>query len=49
MAPTSQDNWRRDHADQPVRLLITCRRDGQEWAVPYDAGTEPEIEGPHVI
>jgi hypothetical protein len=29
MAPTSQDNWRRDHADQPVRLLVTCRLDGK--------------------
>ena len=50
MSPTSQDNWRKQYTDQPVRLLITCRRAGHEpWAVPYDAETEPEIEGPYVV
>jgi hypothetical protein len=38
---TTQESWRRRYADQPLRLLITCRRDGYEpWTLPYEVGTE---------
>jgi hypothetical protein len=34
MTGTTQDIWRKQHQDHPVRLLITCRRDGYEpWFV----------------
>jgi hypothetical protein len=37
MTGTSQEDWRRQTAGQPVRLLITCRREGYEpWLMPYE-------------
>jgi hypothetical protein len=34
MSSGSQSYRNRQHADQPVRLLITCRHEGHEpWAV----------------
>lgn len=43
MTGTSQDDWRRQTADQPVRLLITCRREGYEpWLVPDEIMVEPD-------
>jgi hypothetical protein len=34
MSSRSQGYWNGQYADQPVRLLITCRREGHEpWAV----------------
>jgi hypothetical protein len=43
MTGTSQDDWRRQTEDQPIRLLITCRREGYEpWLVPYEIMVEPD-------
>lgn len=37
MTGTSQEDWRRQTAGQPIRLLITCRREGYElWLIPYE-------------
>jgi hypothetical protein len=33
----SQEDWLRQYLNQPVRLLITCRRDGYAtWSLPYE-------------
>jgi len=43
MTGTSQEDWRRQTGDQPIRLLITCRRQGYEpWLVPYEIMVEPD-------
>lgn len=37
MSAMSQERWRRDYAGQPVRLLLTCRREGYEpWTLLYE-------------
>lgn len=37
MTGTSQKNWQRQYRDHPIRLLITCRRQGYEpWLVQCD-------------
>lgn len=36
MSGPTQDGWREQYEDQPIRLLITCRRDGQEWSLLKD-------------
>lgn len=42
MSSTSRDEWRKRYAGQPVRLLITCRRDGYEpWIVLCEVRAEP--------
>ncbi|GAA4667987.1 hypothetical protein [Streptomyces youssoufiensis] len=33
---TNTDDWRRDYANEPVRLSITARAKGGEWAVPLE-------------
>ena len=36
--------WRKDYADEPIRLLITCRRKGDEpWMLQKDVDTKEEI------
>ena len=41
MTGTSQDDWRKQYRDHPVRLLITCRREGYEpWFVQRDVHAE---------
>lgn len=41
MTGTSQDDWRKQYRDHPVRLLITCRREGYEpWLVQRDVHAE---------
>jgi len=41
MAGTGQDKWRKQYRDHPVRLLITCRREGYEpWFVQCDVHAE---------
>ena len=43
MTGTSQEDWRKQTADQPIRLLVTCRRGGYEpWLVPYEITVEPD-------
>jgi len=37
MSSLSQERWQEDHAEQPIRLLITCRREGYEpWTLLYE-------------
>lgn len=37
MTGTTQDSWHKQYQDHPVRLLITCRRDGYElWLVSHE-------------
>ncbi|MFJ4633712.1 hypothetical protein [Streptomyces sp. NPDC088847] len=33
---SGMDGWRRDYANQPVRLSITSRSQGNEWTVPLE-------------
>ncbi|MFI7246363.1 hypothetical protein [Streptomyces qinglanensis] len=33
---TTTDYWRRDYANEPVRLSITARSKGSEWTVPLE-------------
>lgn len=41
MTGTSQDDWRKQYRDHPVRLLITCRREGYEpWFIQRDVHAE---------
>jgi hypothetical protein len=41
MTGTSKDKWRKECREQPIRLLVTCRRDGHEpWLVPLEARPE---------
>jgi hypothetical protein len=41
MTGTGQDDWRKQYRDHPVRLLITCRREGYEpWFVQRDVQAE---------
>jgi hypothetical protein len=41
MTGTSTDKWRKERREQPIRLLVTCRRDGhQPWLVPLDVRPE---------
>ena len=43
MTGTSEEDWRRQTADQPIRLLIACRREGYEpWLLPYEVTVEPD-------
>lgn len=43
MSATSQDAWRKQHMDQPLRLLIRCRQAGQEpWLLLREVTTKPE-------
>jgi hypothetical protein len=43
MTGTTQDNWRKQYADQPLRLLIACRLEGHPiWIVPKEVMTESE-------
>jgi hypothetical protein len=43
---TSQEDWRRQTAEQPIRLLITCRCEGYEpWLMPYEVTVEPTVTG----
>ena len=49
MTGTTQQQWRRQTEDQPIRLLITCRRDGYEpWTLPYDVTVGAEGPGVYV-
>jgi hypothetical protein len=42
MSPSSQNYWNQQHADRPVRLLITCRREGHEpWDVLREVKPQP--------
>jgi hypothetical protein len=37
MTGTTQEKWRKDRRQQPIRLLITCRREGYKpWFVPTE-------------
>jgi hypothetical protein len=37
MTGTTPDKWRKDRRRQPIRLLITCRREGRKpWFVPLE-------------
>lgn len=37
MTGTTPDKWRKDRRQQPIRLLITCRREGHKpWFVPLE-------------
>lgn len=37
MTGTSPDKWRKERRQQPIRLLITCRREGHKpWFVPLE-------------
>jgi hypothetical protein len=41
------DGWRREYADQPLRLTLTCLRDGQPpWTVPVEAPVEQGAHTP---
>lgn len=41
MAGTSTDQWRKERRQQPVRLLITCHREGHSpWLVPVEVQPE---------
>lgn len=41
MEGTTGEAWRRPYRDQPVRLLLTCRRKGEEpWVVQRDVKVE---------
>jgi hypothetical protein len=46
MSSITQERWQGEYADQPIRLLVTCRREGYEpWALLHEvvAGqVEPE-------
>jgi hypothetical protein len=53
MSTYSQQQWREDYEDHPVRLLITCRREGYEpWAllreVTAGAGTEEKKQASEI-
>jgi hypothetical protein len=46
MTGTSQEDWRRQTAGQPIRLLITCRREGYEpWLMPCEVTVESAVAG----
>jgi hypothetical protein len=41
MTGTSTDKWRKERREQPIRLLVTCRRDGhQPWLVQFEVRPE---------
>jgi hypothetical protein len=43
MSSTNQEKWQKQYADEPLRLLITCHREGYApWAIPYEVITEPD-------
>lgn len=45
MTGTSKEAWRQQVGDQPIRLLITCRREGYEpWLLPYEVTVEPPAD-----
>ncbi|MEV6507775.1 hypothetical protein AB0M61_16860 [Streptomyces sp. NPDC051642] len=39
---SGMDDWRRDHANEPVRLSITARSNGSEWTVPLEVPVTAE-------
>jgi len=42
MSSFSQANWKMQHEDQPLRLLITCRQAGHDpWIIPREVKPEP--------
>lgn len=51
MTGTTQDSWRKQYQDHPVRLLFTCRRDGYEpWYVSYEVHpARPKVTRARVI
>lgn len=41
MTATTPDKWRKERRQQPIRLLITCRREGHNpWFVPLEVQPE---------
>jgi hypothetical protein len=41
MTGTSPDQWKKERRQQPIRLLITCRREGHKpWFVPLEVQPE---------
>ena len=45
MSATTQEAWREQHEDRPIRLLFTCRRDGYEpWIVQRDIEVAGDTE-----
>ncbi|HVB41329.1 MAG TPA: hypothetical protein VNF47_01320, partial [Streptosporangiaceae bacterium] len=41
MTGTSQEEWRKQHEGKPIRLRLTCQRDGYEpWTVLYEVLAE---------
>jgi hypothetical protein len=41
MTGTTGEAWRKQYHDQPVRLLLTCRREGEEsWVIQRDVRVE---------
>jgi hypothetical protein len=41
MTGTAPDMWRKERRQQPVRLLLTCRREGRSpWLVPLEVHPE---------
>jgi hypothetical protein len=42
MSGTSPEKWRKQYADEPLRLLVTCHREGYApWIIPYEVTSEP--------
>ncbi|TKA01990.1 hypothetical protein [Actinacidiphila oryziradicis] len=33
MIGTTEEMWQQEHANQPVRLILTCRRGHEEWVI----------------
>ena len=50
MTGTSEEDWRRQTEDQPIRLRITCRREGYEpWILPYEVTVDAEGPRSYVV
>lgn len=42
--PDNPEQWRKQQAGKPIRLLFTCRRDGYEpWTVLYEVHVKPHL------
>jgi hypothetical protein len=41
----TQQQWLRQHAGQPLRLLLSCRLGDYRWELPYDVHVDPRQTG----